>query len=115
MCAHDHRASDCPIYQSIEVLSRKWALHIMRHLSDKGEMRFTEIKEEIPDLSSRLLSQRLTELAAFGLVRRTEKRGRPPVVGYAITPKGRDLKKMFDVFCAWCRKWGAEWSVSSGQ
>lgn len=94
------------MYRSIEVLSKKWAMHIMRHLSDKGEMRFTQMKELIPDISSRLLSQRLTELATFGLVRRTVKQGKPVIVEYEITPKGRDFRKVNDALCAWAKKWG---------
>lgn len=97
--------SDCPVYRSIEVLSKKWAMHIMRHLTEEGEMRFTEMKDCIPDISSRLLSQRLTELAHYGLVRRTVRQGKPVVVEYEITPKGRDFKKVNDALCSWARKW----------
>lgn len=98
-------ATDCPIYNSIEVLTKKWALHIMRHLTDKKQMRFTELKDLIPEISSRLLSQRLTELAEYGLLHRNVKQGKPVIVEYEITAKGRDFKKVSEALCSWAKKW----------
>ena len=96
----------CPIYCLIEHLSKKWVMHILRELTDHKKLRFCEIIEELPEINSRILSERLSELEAEGLVRRTIQDTKPVCVHYEITEKGMDLKKIFDTFGTWHEKWG---------
>jgi DNA-binding HxlR family transcriptional regulator len=96
------------VHRLLDCLSRKWALHILRHLSDRKTMRFTEIRQALPDINSRVLSQRLDDLEQDGLLTRAVHETKPITVEYTITDKGKDLKKAFDAFCAWAEKWGNE-------
>lgn len=99
----DFLASDhCPQFQgSIEFLGRRWTASILRPMF-RGPVRFTDLLEAVPRLSSRLLSQRLEELVDAGIVVRTACDGHP---AYALTDKGHDLAPVFASMHAWATRW----------
>ncbi len=70
-----------------------------------GPLRFRQIGQAVPDLSDRLLAERLRELEARGLVERTVLPGRPVGVQYALTPMGLDLEPAVRELSAWARRW----------
>src|ERR687893_3225922 len=86
------RESCCSAYhQAVELIGKRWTGAIVFVLMD-GPLRFSEVKLLVPDLSDRLLSERLKELESEGIVRRREL-GRAPVhVQYALTDKGVALE-----------------------
>ncbi len=89
----------CPYYhEAIELIGRRWTGAIVAVLMDGGPLRFTDIAHAVPDLSDRLLSQRMKELEARGVVVRDEHR-------YALTQMGRDLGPALDAVGAWGRRW----------
>ncbi len=96
---------DCPIYGIIDFCSKKWAMHILRCVADENSMRFCEIKEALPEINSRILSERLTELEEEGLIKRKVTDGKPICIEYSITEKGSDLQSVFKGFCKWGQKW----------
>ena len=87
----------CSLYhRAVELVGKRWTGAILIVLMD-GPLRFSEIKQLVPDLSDRLLSERLKELEAEGIVdRRTEGRRRrracstasPPRVARSNPPSG---------------------------
>ena len=92
----------CPMFQSsLELLGSRWTAAILRVLFDTP-MRFTEILETVPRLSSRLLAQRLEELVDAALV---ERRGGQPHPIYALTDRGRDLRATFQELERWNQRW----------
>lgn len=97
---------NCPVYNIIEFCSKKWAMHILRCIADNKTMRFSQIKEEIPEINSRILSERLTELEEEGLIDRTVIDEKPICIEYTITEKGADMRKIFTCFCNFGKKWG---------
>ena len=68
---------------------------------------FSEILTGVPELSDRLLSERLKELEEAGIVSREVLPQRPPSVRYALTPKGQALKPALDTLAAWIEQWHA--------
>ena len=66
---------------------------------------FAELSQSVPGLSDRLLSRRLRELEAEGLVARSVHAEAPPRVSYALTPKGRELEGPLRDLGAWARRW----------
>lgn len=96
----------CPIYKSMEVLTKKWVFHILRVISQSKTVRFSEIRESLPDINSRILSERLTELEEEGMIERTITQEKPIIITYSITEKGEDFKKVLSAFCTWAKKWG---------
>jgi DNA-binding HxlR family transcriptional regulator len=95
----------CPLYhQAIELIGRRWTGAIVVVLLD-GPLRFSQVAQAIPELSDRLLSERLKELEAHGLVERRVQDDGPVRVEYALTEKGRDLEPALTEIKAWARRW----------
>jgi len=95
----------CPRYHhAVELLGRRWSGGIVRAML-AGQSRFSELKTAIPGLSDRLLSERLKELEAEGVVVRTVIADKPVRVEYELTDKGRDLAGAVAAISAWADKW----------
>lgn len=95
----------CPAFQAtLELLGRRWTAAVMRALF-AGPLRFNEAGRVIPGISHRLLTERLAELQAAGLVERREA-GSAQL--YRLTEQGRDLRGIFEAVEAWNRRWLAE-------
>ena len=85
----DECARCCPRYhEAVELVGKRWTGAILYVLLHGGRMRFTEIAHSVPDLSDRLLSERMKELEARGIVERHVSDGTPTKVSYELTPKG---------------------------
>jgi len=94
----------CPNFHSAaELIGRRWTGAILRALFS-GESRFNDIKATIPDLTPRMLSERLKELEAEGIVTR---RVIPEPLGteYCLTPKGQALRPVLDAISTWAYDW----------
>ena len=70
-----------------------------------GPARFSEVKQLVPDLSDRLLSERMKELEAEGIVERRVIDDMPVRVEYALTAKGRALEPAVRALKLWARAW----------
>ena len=70
-----------------------------------GRQRFTEIAQAVPDLSDRLLSERMKELESRGIVKRHVSEGTPVKVCYELTDKGRELAPAMAELKAWADRW----------
>ena len=94
----------CPRYhQAVELIGKRWSGAILAVLLDAGRpLRFSEVAHAVPELSDRLLSERMKELEAHGLVARRCEPGR---VEYALTDKGRDLAPAVEELKAWAQRW----------
>jgi DNA-binding HxlR family transcriptional regulator len=96
VCARFHRA--------IELIGRRWTGAILFALTDGGALRFSELKERVPDLSDRLLSERLKELEDHGIVSREVVADRPVHVTYRLTPVGLELRPILLQIQQWAGK-----------
>jgi DNA-binding HxlR family transcriptional regulator len=98
-------AGCCPYYhQAIELIGKRWTGAILQTLM-AGPLRFSEISGAIPDLSDRLLSQRMKELETHGLVGRQVDSGPPVRVRYELSPMGHELAPALSEIGAWARRW----------
>jgi DNA-binding HxlR family transcriptional regulator len=87
-------------------VGKRWTGAIVHVLMERGEaMRFSQIGQAVPNLSDRLLSERMKELEARGIVRRRVREEAPVRVEYELTPMGRDLAPAFDHLRSWARRW----------
>ena len=97
----------CPrFHAAIELIGKRWSGAIIWSLSD-GPLRYAQVKKAIPGLSDRLLSQRLRELEAAGLVDREVRDELPVQVVYRLTEKGEALEPAIDSLGVWAERWGA--------
>ena len=95
----------CPLYEkAVEILGKRWTGLILRALMDSPR-RFTQIRAYVEGLSDRLLSERLQELEAEGIVERRVHTGRPVQVEYALTKKGAALRPVLDAIQSWADRW----------
>jgi DNA-binding HxlR family transcriptional regulator len=102
----DHVPTCCPLYhEAIELIGRRWTGAIVEVLLQGGCLRFSEISQAVPQVSDRLLSERMKELEARGVVRRTVKPGPPVRVEYALTDMGESLEPALSEIKTWARQW----------
>jgi len=80
----------CPMARAVRLIGDMWTLLIVRSLLN-GSRRFTELQDELGNVSSGTLSQRLKALEAAELLERHAYAEIPPRVEYELTPKGRAL------------------------
>lgn len=95
----------CPKYESaIELLGKKWTGLIIRVLMG-GPKRFKEVKEQIPCMSDRVLTERLKELESLGILIRNVYPEIPVRIEYELTKKGKDLEQVIVEIQNWGEKW----------
>jgi DNA-binding HxlR family transcriptional regulator len=70
-----------------------------------GPLRFSEVAQAVPELSDRLLSERMKELESRGIVERTVKPGPPLRVEYQLSLMGRELEPALSELEHWARRW----------
>lgn len=99
LCSRFHRAS--------ELIGRRWTGAIIFVLL-KSTCRFAVLRAAIPDITDRMLSDRLQELETEGIVARTVIPDTPVRVEYALTAKGRALADAMDAIARWAHKWSDE-------
>lgn len=80
----------CPLHECMKILGGAWTPNILWCLSGEPR-RFSELKSDIPGVSSKVLSGRLRELQVRGVLTRTVVDTSPPTVEYALTKLGREL------------------------
>jgi DNA-binding HxlR family transcriptional regulator len=107
--AHSGRRCDgvCPAFQKgMDVLERPWNGLLLAALAYRGPLRFCELATLLPDLSDRVLSERLRDLHACGVIMRTSspdpERTNRTVVLYAMTERqAQAYQRLAEVMGAW--------------
>ncbi len=95
----------CPyLHYAFELLGRRWTGAILRALQS-GRTRFSDLRDTVPDLSDRMLSERLKELEAEGIVMRRVLPETPVRVEYTLTSRGQALAPIIQAVLAWCADW----------
>ncbi len=89
----------CALTECMAVIAGAWAPNVIWHLR-AGPRRFSELRTDIPPVSAKVLSQRLKELEAKGVLSRTIQPTSPPSVEYALTPLGEGLVPALEAIVA---------------
>ena len=92
-------------YKTINLISKKWVLLVIHVVAEKKRVRFSEIVKMIPDINTRILSDRLSELEKEGLFDRIVENTKPVTVYYQLTDKAKDLNKVFASLVGWANTW----------
>ncbi|WAH39118.1 winged helix-turn-helix transcriptional regulator [Alicyclobacillus dauci] len=104
----DDSAPLCSKFQwAFTLLGRPWTGMIVRALLN-GPKRSKEILQMIPNISSRVLHQRLGELEGAGIVERTIYEEKPVRIEYGLTEMGRTLEPAMDEVQKWADRWCTE-------
>jgi DNA-binding HxlR family transcriptional regulator len=97
----DQRSPCCALYHhAVELIGKRWTGAILLVLMD-GPLRFSEIRQLVPDVSDRLLSERLKELEAEEIIVRHVYDETPVRVEYELTAKGEALKPALAALKRW--------------
>ncbi|WP_088105725.1 winged helix-turn-helix transcriptional regulator [Halalkalibacter urbisdiaboli] len=95
----------CPKYEmAMELLGKKWNGLIIRVLLD-GPKRFKDIKSQIPEMSDRILTERMKELESANIVERTVYPEKPVRIEYSLTDKGMALESVIESIQSWGEHW----------
>jgi DNA-binding HxlR family transcriptional regulator len=91
----------CPYYhEAVELIGRRWTGAIVAVLLDEQlPLRFNQIAQAVPDMSDRLLAQRVKELEERGLIAKRRDGA------YALTDMGRDLGPAVEALQGWGQRW----------
>lgn len=93
----------CPVRNVIARFGNKWALLVILVLSEHEKIRFNELRQFIPDISSRVLSGTLKTLETDALVCRKAYPTVPPKVEYQLTEMGRSLVPIITQLTEWAQ------------
>jgi DNA-binding HxlR family transcriptional regulator len=101
----EEEARLCPsVEAAFNLLGRKWAGLVIHSLAG-GSLHFCELERAIPGVSARVLTERMKELEAEGIVSRTVDTGTPVHVSYGLTDKGKALVPVMRGIERWARSW----------
>jgi DNA-binding HxlR family transcriptional regulator len=98
----------CPFSEVLTLLRGAWTANIVWHLS-RDARRFGELRHDMPRISARVLSARLRELEARGLIARHALDSSPPSAEYALTELGRELLPVIGAMARVGQKLLSEW------
>ena len=102
---HDDLSPLCSRFlEAADLLGRRWTGVILRILMD-GPCRFGELTERIGTISERVLSERLKDLEAEGILERHVDPGPPIRSEYRLTEKGQAFWKVIDELGKWAERW----------
>ena len=112
---HSDFETFCPrFHHAIELIGRRWTGAILRGLL-AGRVRFNDLAASVPGLSDRLLSERLKELEAEGIVERHVYPETPVRIEYHLTGKGRALEAVLQDVAGWANDWVTPEQASRSQ
>lgn len=95
----------CPnFHRAVELIGRRWTGALIYVLLQE-KARFAQLRCAVPEITDRMLSERLRELEQEGVVERTVLEGTPVRVEYALTEKGRALARAVDAIAHWSHEW----------
>lgn len=93
--------NDCDLMHALYLIGGRWKLLIIGRLV-AGKLRFSELKEQMPGVTDRMLTLQLRELERDGLISRAIYAAVPPRVDYELTALGRELIPV----CTHLQEWG---------
>ncbi len=94
----------CPIRNVLSRFSDKWSLLILCTLFPDKIMRYGEIKNAVPDISQKMLTNTLKNLEEYHLIKRVAYAEIPPRVEYSMTEMGKSLMPAVQIMIGWAQE-----------
>jgi len=91
----------CPVRNVLGRFADKWSLLIMINLHTNGKLRYSELKNNIPDISQKMLTNTLKQLDRDHLLKRKAYAEIPPRVEYSLTDLGKSLMPLIEKLIEW--------------
>jgi DNA-binding HxlR family transcriptional regulator len=99
----------CPIDVTLSFVGGKWKILILSHLDRFEKKSFSEIRDNLPGVSEKMLSQQLKELERDKLIEKRILSEKPLRVEYRLTKFGKSLGPLFE----FTSKWGIKYLKSN--
>jgi DNA-binding HxlR family transcriptional regulator len=90
----------CPVAHALDQVGDRWELLIVRELM-LGQRRYTDLADALPGIGSNILTSRLRDLEAAGIVRKTKLPPPWAVTVYELTARGRELDAVLRSLAQW--------------
>lgn len=91
----------CPIDLTLSFIGGKWKLLILSHLYQYENRGYIQIRDNLPGVSEKMLSQQLKELERDGFVQKTILSKKPLRVDYTLTEQGKSLSDLYNFTSNW--------------
>jgi DNA-binding HxlR family transcriptional regulator len=100
----DLKFPTCPIRNVLGRFADKWSLLILCNLHARGKMRYTALKNAIPDISQKMLTVTLKQLGQDHLLKRKAYAEIPPRVEYSLSKMGISLMPVIEKMIKWAQE-----------
>jgi DNA-binding HxlR family transcriptional regulator len=97
----------CPVARTLDVIGDRWTILIIRDLIREGPRRFQDFEGSLRGLTPAVLSARLKDLEANGVIESQLYSERPPRQEYRLTEKGRELRPVLLAM----KNWGERYTI----
>ena len=91
----------CPLEYGLEVFGGKWKSRVICVLNEKKVLRYSEIRDEMVNITDAVLASALKKLITDGIVERRSYDEIPPRVEYSLTDRGYSLIPILQSICRW--------------
>ena len=95
---------DCPMLITRDIIGGKWKMLILWRLS-KNKWRFSQLKNQIPNITQKMLTKQLRELEADGVIIRKVYPQVPPKVEYELSEIGKTIIPVLNTMAEWGYKY----------
>lgn len=99
------RLQGCPVEAFLKLIGQRWNSYILVVLLKNGKIRFGQLKKLIPQITSKVLTEKLRELENSGLVNRDYQPTIPPTVSYELTQLGLSLSPLLNMVSEIAQQW----------
>ena len=94
----------CPLEWGVEVFGGKLKSRIICVLYSHKTLRYSQLRQELTNISDAVLADMLKELISDGMVERIQYNEIPPRVEYLLTEKGKSVLPILQSICDWSKK-----------
>lgn len=91
-------------HEAVELIGARWTGALLQVLM-QGRTRYADLRSAVPEISDRMLSERLRALEQAGIVVRHVNAEPPVRVDYELTAKGRALEPALEAISDWAERW----------
>ncbi|MDF2675446.1 MAG: putative transcriptional regulator [Clostridiales bacterium] len=91
----------CPLEYGLDIFGGKWNSRIICVLAEKNILRYSEIRNEMADITDAVLAATLKNLISDNIIRREQYDEIPPKVEYSLTDKGKSVIPILQSICKW--------------
>lgn len=91
----------CPLEYGLRVFGGKWKSRVLCVLSEFQTLRYSQLREEMTNITDAVLASTLKELQQDGMIQRRQFDEIPPRVEYSLTAKGESVIPILQNICLW--------------